>query len=257
MKHFFLIIIIMFRKYKAFLLSFLVHAAVVSGAIVLYEKNERPVVSEKRYIISLSHCIEKPDIPTPQNISQPVKQKIKPKPPKVKPKKVKKKEPVKKPEKRVIRKVTPKKQKKTVKPEKKDVPVPVQIAAVELKPLVMPVSAPVQQKSRPVEMAKLTVPVSQPSLEESYLDEHLELIATLLRENLYYPRIARKRGITGEVIIAFDLTTGGEIKNSVVVSGEYAVLNRAAITTLQRLAGEFPHPQEHLSLQVPIRYQLR
>ena len=141
-----------------------------------------------------------------------------------------------------------------------------QIAAAELKPLtieppqkaaVVPIAGPVLQKSAPVEIAKLTVPVSQPSPEESYLDEHLQLIASLLRENLYYPRIARKRGVTGEVIIAFDLTTGGEIKNSVIVSGKYAVLNRAAITTLQRLAGEFPHPQEHLSLQVPIRYQLK
>lgn len=89
------------------------------------------------------------------------------------------------------------------------------------------------------------------------MQQHLMLIAKLLKENLYYPRIARKRGITGEVVVAFELLSNGEAAGIKVSSGERMILNRAAITTIERLSGEFPKPDAPITLHVPIRYQLQ
>jgi protein TonB len=95
------------------------------------------------------------------------------------------------------------------------------------------------------------------SAEERYLQEHIRQIALLLRENLYYPRIARKRGITGDVTVAFELLTNGEVRNVAVITQAHAILNRAAVMTIERLSGEFPKPDEPLTLQVPINYRLQ
>ena len=100
-----------------------------------------------------------------------------------------------------------------------------------------------------------TIPETTP--EQRYFEQHVAEISRLLQENLYYPRMARKRGITGEVIVAFELLQNGEARSIVVRSGDRSVLNKAAIETIERLSGEFPRPDRPLTLNVPIRYQLQ
>jgi protein TonB len=93
--------------------------------------------------------------------------------------------------------------------------------------------------------------------EQRYFEQHVAEISRLLQANLYYPRMARKRGITGEVIVAFELLQSGEARGIVVRSGDRTILNKAAIETIERLSGEFPKPEQPLTLNVPIRYQLQ
>lgn len=94
------------------------------------------------------------------------------------------------------------------------------------------------------------------SPEDAYIEAHLSEIMALLRENLYYPRMARKRHIEGEVTVRFVLLKNGEIEDITVVKAERDILARSAVTTIERLDGKFPFPTERLVLNVPIAYQL-
>ena len=91
----------------------------------------------------------------------------------------------------------------------------------------------------------------------SYMNEHLAIIAQLLRENLYYPKLARKRHLEGEVLAAFTLQTDGTIRDVTVKKHACDVLDRAAVRTIESLSGRLPHPQSTLTLEVPIRFVLK
>lgn len=91
----------------------------------------------------------------------------------------------------------------------------------------------------------------------SYVNEHLATIARLLRENLYYPKLARKRHIEGEVLAAFTLQTDGTISDVTVKKHARDILDRAAVRTIESLSGRLPHPKNPLTLEVPIRFVLK
>lgn len=71
------------------------------------------------------------------------------------------------------------------------------------------------------------------SIRESLIRNHLEHFK-------YYPASARRRGITGEVEVAFELNDQGEAGDLKILSGSgYAVLDKAALETVRR-AEPFP-----------------
>jgi len=94
------------------------------------------------------------------------------------------------------------------------------------------------------------------SPEDAYIEAHLEEIMALLRKNLYYPRMARKRHIEGRVMVRFELLENGKIRNITITESEREILASAAVTTIERLEGRFPLPAERLVLNVPIIYSL-
>lgn len=94
-------------------------------------------------------------------------------------------------------------------------------------------------------------------MQQAYIDENMQKIVKLLQENLYYPRSARRRGITGEVIVKFSLNTNGEVSFISVISSANEMLSHAAIKTIEDLSGDFPKPKERLVLKLPINYNLK
>lgn len=92
---------------------------------------------------------------------------------------------------------------------------------------------------------------------KEYIDANIQKIVKLLSDNLYYPRSARKRGITGDVIVKFELSTEAKVNSIEIVTSENDILSRAAIKTLEDLSGKFPKPNEALVLEVPINYNLK
>ena len=94
-------------------------------------------------------------------------------------------------------------------------------------------------------------------MQKEYMDENMQKIVRLLQENLYYPRSARQRGITSEVMVRFSLDTNGEVKFVEVVSSKSEILSRAAVKTIEELSGDFPKPKERLVLKLPINYNLK
>jgi protein TonB len=96
----------------------------------------------------------------------------------------------------------------------------------------------------------------QVRLEQEYIQNHLAEIRELLEENLYYPRRARKRGVVGEVIVKFTLSTDATVHSIEVLSSKNEILSRAAIKTIEDLSGDFPKPPQETILHVPINYRL-
>ncbi len=97
----------------------------------------------------------------------------------------------------------------------------------------------------------------QNELVNEYLQINTQRITKLLQENLYYPRSARKRNITGEVIVKFTLRCNAEVLDIEVIESKSDILSRAAVKTIKNLSGKFPKPQHDITLHVPILYALR
>ena len=110
--------------------------------------------------------------------------------------------------------------------------------------------------SSPAQEATETPTSEEISPEDAYVNAHISEIMALLRKNLYYPRMARKRCIEGEVLVRFELLENGDIENIRVIDAVNDILARAAVTTIERLEGKFPLPSERLVLNVPIMYVL-
>lgn len=92
---------------------------------------------------------------------------------------------------------------------------------------------------------------------DRYLQEHIATIAALLQEYLYYPRMARKRHIEGEVLAVFTLQADGTVRDVSVKKHARAILDNAAIRTIESLSGLFPNPEGTMTLEVPIRFVLK
>jgi protein TonB len=92
--------------------------------------------------------------------------------------------------------------------------------------------------------------------EDEYLQEHLALIKKLLEENLYYPRSARKRAITGDVVVKFKLLSDATIAYIKVIKSPSELLSRGAVQTIENISAKFPKPKKDLILEVPISYKL-
>ena len=124
------------------------------------------------------------------------------------------------------------------------------------------VLAPVQQPHTALEVTEqnCTKTVQQPPMpmvhKQEYAQLHINEIATLIKENLYYPRRARKRGIEGEVRVRFTLQEDATITNIEILSSQSEILSRAAKQTLENLSKKLPKPDEVLTLTVPIKYSL-
>ena len=105
---------------------------------------------------------------------------------------------------------------------------------------------------------ELVAGVKQPSL--SRQSWYAEVNARIARE-LRYPRMARLRGLEGQVLLSFELGRDGSlVASSLARSSGHETLDHAALTLLER-AAPFPAPPSDiegadLRLQVPINYSL-
>ena len=98
---------------------------------------------------------------------------------------------------------------------------------------------------------------SQPAVaQDMYINKNIDKISQLIKDNLYYPRSARKRGIQGEVVVKFTLLKDATISSIEITKSNHKILARAAKKTIERLSGKFPKPNTYLILTVPISYTL-
>ena len=241
----------MIRHSKSLFASILLHSLIIILVLVIYRNwPENKKEEEKLVCLQMSHILEKKEEP---KVVEPI-----PLPKKIeKPKVIKKQKKVKpKPKKKVKPKPKPKVKKKIPVIAKEPEKVVEEVKEIEpVKALIVEETPP-----EPVEVIE-EVPVESASqkakrLEEEYLDKHIKRITMLLRDNLYYPRSARKRGVTGTVLVKFKLLKNGSVSFSKVTSSKSEILSRAALKTIDDLSGDFPHPSEDLILHVPINYSL-
>ena len=242
------------HKRRSLLYSLLLHgvAVVLFILLVVMVHEEETLVQEQRHVVKLSQLY----VTVPSKATKKV---VTPKKVKTPPKKVVKKRVVKK---KVLKKPV----------KQKVVPVikaPVVESIIEEPVLVVEEIVEPQAKEvvvTPTEPATLSpaaieevqeAPTAESTPEDLYIKAHISEIMALLRKNLYYPRMARKRHMEGKVVVNFTLMKDGSIKNIVIVSAERDLLGRAAVTTIERLEGKFPKPSEELLLDVPIMYRLK
>lgn len=235
------------RMTKSFLYSLFLHGTLVLLviALLLTSQSEEKVGEEKRCKVMLTQVCACPP------------EKAETKPPAVQ--KQKKPQPVVKEE--VVVQKLPEIEEKVVEEEEvveEELLEDEQVQSVEdeAKELIVTPDTPVVL-SPAAQKAIDAPPAEEISPEEAYVKAHISEIMALLRKNLYYPRMARKRGMEGKVTVRFELLENGDIKNITVVEAGHDLLSRAAVTTIERLEGKFPLPSEPLLLNVPIMYQLR
>lgn len=94
----------------------------------------------------------------------------------------------------------------------------------------------------------------------SYNDDYLALnkdaIYAIIKDNLYYPMSARKRGIEGLVVIKFIINKNAEISNIEIKESSSNILSKALIQTIEELSKKFPSPAEQITITLPIEYKL-
>jgi len=227
--------------------SILVHIAAVLIFLLIYKSANmfiEKVEKEKRVCLNLNMCIPKME-ETPKKELTAQKKELQKRVTRVKiPKKIKtilkKKIPILK--KRAEKKVQKRVVQKAISKKKEEIP----------KKIVHTV-----QKNSTIEPIKKPIILPQKTSQEKYIDNHLQKISQLLSENLYYPRRARKRGVTGEVIVRFNLSNNAITSDIEIIKSQNALLSRAAIKTIQNLSGEFPKPDKNIVLQVPIVFSLK
>jgi len=114
----------------------------------------------------------------------------------------------------------------------------------------------VEDKSIKDEKKIYTKKIKEIDVAKQYVDNNKELIIQLLKNNLYYPRSARKRGITGEILVKFILSKAALVHSLEIISSKSDILSRGALKTINSLSGKFPAPKEEITLIVPINYSL-
>lgn len=90
----------------------------------------------------------------------------------------------------------------------------------------------------------------------AYLKSHFNFIRGHLREHLCYPSIARKRGWSGEVMVAFTIYPDGRADDvAIQKSCGISLLDKSAVKTVHN-ACPFPLPPMAARIVIPIVYQL-
>ena len=148
-------------------------------------------------------------------------------------------------------------------PPQKQAPKPV----VKQEPLPKPVSKPRPANREIPEPAEhieelivasthIDAPVDKPALAQVVLEDeresYLQRLLTHIDSHKFYPRSARRRGMEGEVQVAFYLLRDGGI-SSLQVKGGSKVLRKAAEQAVQQ-ALSLPPPPESMHLQEQIRF---
>jgi protein TonB len=220
---------------------------------------------DKVVCVSLT-CLEvKKEHTHKQDVKKPIEKKVEKrieKPKKVL-KKVEKKEIKKQPipkKKQIIKKKVIHHKKVETKPKKIQKPKQ-QIDTVEKKVVKNIKPTPIKTEPKKIDTSTDTAVVkkqqTKKSIHNNYINNNLALIQKMLQENLYYPRRARKKGIEGDVLVSFVLSTSAKIESIKVLSSSHEILSRGAIKTIEELSGKFPKPSEELNIKIPITYRLR
>ncbi len=241
----------MLNHSKSLFLSLFVHALIVLSLFVLYKyvsTSIKPTEKETKICVHLKYLTQKVTAEQKTFMHKKIISKQK---------KVQKVEPF---HKKVIKKFVKVKKTPVKKPEilQNKVPVKEEIKEKEAE-IIKKIATPAEQKpqrEKKTKIVKNEIFEKKISDKEQYIKENLAKIYNLIKENLYYPRTARKRGIEGSVTVRFILHKDATVTQITTISSNSGILTRAAIKTIAELSGKFPKPSSELMLSVPIRYSL-
>jgi protein TonB len=124
-------------------------------------------------------------------------------------------------------------------------------------------TAPANTVSNKPILAKTTAPIAAPQRSKpaiqpkaQYVKEHFLYIKDRVQNKITYPRIARKMGWQGRVLISFTICRDGSVKDiRIVESSGFKALDNNAVKIIQRVA-PFPKPPVSAELTIPVIYKL-
>lgn len=149
-------------------------------------------------------------------------------------------------------------------------PRPVERSRPPSKPRPVPVAANPQAMAEspvaaaaPVSAPAQAVPAAAPRTAQrvAVREAYKAALLAAIERHKFYPSRARRRGIEGQARVGFRITADGHIEQvELVVGSGVALLDQAAMQTLQRLGRVAPLPPElgmrHWDLVVPIDFRL-
>ena len=229
---------------KAFFISLLIHVSLFAMFIDFEEQK----IEKKEVVVLNMNMI--------QNISQ--KEQIQETPQQVEKKIEKESEPEKqieetkpKPVKEVINKV----KKEIIKPKsepKKEIvkePIKEEIKEVTQNVQNVPTTKEIIQTPQKVE--------SQENYEKRYIDENLASIIAAIKKYKKYPLQAKKRGMTGQVLVKCTIKTDGRIENiRIIEASKYELLDENSMEILEIASKEFVAPKRDVTISIPFNYSL-
>ena len=90
--------------------------------------------------------------------------------------------------------------------------------------------------------------------------KYITLVRELIKQNLFYPRLAKRMHIEGVVHISFVVKKSGEVTDIAVLSASNSLLKKGAIKTINSISPP-PFPfglgRDRLELSIPIEFRLK
>jgi len=97
---------------------------------------------------------------------------------------------------------------------------------------------------------------SSPMGKKEYIKAHFLYIKDDIQKNISYPRLARKMGWEGKVVVSFVICEDGTVVNiKIIKSSGFALLDKNAVESIKK-AVPFPSPPIRAELVVPVSYRL-
>lgn len=98
---------------------------------------------------------------------------------------------------------------------------------------------------------------SAEQLSSRYRAENFAFIKKIIEENLSYPDRAQRLGWSGRVVVSFNVTQNGQVRDiKIMTSTGYELLDSNVIDTIKKVA-PFPRPPIAVKLTIPFTYSLR
>ena len=91
---------------------------------------------------------------------------------------------------------------------------------------------------------------------QEYIKAQFIYIKDDIQKNITYPRLARKMGWEGKVVVSFVICEDGMVINiRIVKSSGYTLLDKNAVESIKK-SMPFPSPPVRAELVVPVSYRL-
>jgi len=236
------------RYLNSFLITLFLYFCVVMALFLIFADKKIIIKKDKpSQIISLKHIELKPE---PKKIEQKVKPQIKKEELK-KEKKVIKKKKVEKVIKKVVKKRTPKK--KEIKAKKIEKQKEIVKEFIKEPHISKPITKEVLKEK--ISNTKNTNTIVKKDVKKEYLAKHLRLIRKYIKQNVNYPRSAKRLNIEGIVNVRFTLHSNGMVDNIMILNG-HSRLKKSTINAVQDASLKFPKVQKTITIQLPIEYKL-
>ncbi len=119
-----------------------------------------------------------------------------------------------------------------------------------------------RQAAAPAKPALRPAPPSAPPVQDLQR-QYLAMVSKALQRHKRYPRTARRRGLSGKVVLDFVILPNGQVTEARIVAGQstrHGILNKAALRALKRASPLPPFPKTlrkpSLRVTLPILYEL-